>query len=155
MQLILISLVVMLWMGIPASASARNIRLATPVWLFMPVPTALILDSPISTSISPRPRRSISPWHVPLTSAMSPCSTVNAMVVVSPNSVWTMSSTLTFAAAIGSKICAWMPAVLGSPLRLMRPRSGLSAQPTTTMSSMICSSGTISVPTSGFWLWRT
>src|SRR3546814_7868585 len=58
--LTLISLVEIAWMLMPLSASARNIVLATPAWLFIPTPTTLTL----ATLSSDRMRLKIGRAHV-------------------------------------------------------------------------------------------
>ena len=46
--LVLISLVEIIWMLMPSSLSTRNMRLATPTWLRMPMPTMETLQILVS-----------------------------------------------------------------------------------------------------------
>ena len=58
---VLISLVEIIWMLMPSSLSARNILLATPTWLRMPMPTIDTLQILVSPTIVSAPSWA-APW---------------------------------------------------------------------------------------------
>ena len=140
-----------------ASASALNIRWATPVWVRMPTPTTLTLDSSPWYSGAVSAPRSLHSWSTTgRMSCKSPRSTVKLMLaVLSSNTFWMMSSTMMLAPAMSPKIWAATPGRSGTFLIVTRVRSDLRAAPLTTMCSMFGVSAPMIVPGLSFWLLRT
>ena len=118
--LTLISLVEITWMLMDFSARARNIVLATPVWLRMPTPTTLILATlgSTSTSVWPNP-----PW-IAASAAWARGRSVLLMVKVmsvvpSAPMFCTIMSTLTLSSASLPKIAAATPGRSGTRRRVI------------------------------------
>jgi hypothetical protein len=146
--LILISLVVIIWMLMPAWAKASNIVVATPVWVFMPRPTTetLATSGSWATPEAPTDRAAFSTARS--VSARSPESTVKlTSVVPSVATFWTIMSTTICDPAIEWKSEWTTPGRSGTRKTVIRASSLARAAPVTVTPSLrACPSATIQVP---------
>ena len=104
-QLILISLVVIIWMLIPAFARALNIFSATPVCSAIPSPTTETLATASSQVTSVAPTKGSASWTAFWASRSSSLGTVNdTSARDSIPMFWTIISTVIFRSASRLKI---------------------------------------------------
>ena len=152
----LISLVEIACTLMPRSASALNISAATPVWLFMPMPTTEILATLASVMTRLKPilslRSSSSAW-VRASSALGTVK-VTSVSPLSRPTFWMIMSTLIPASPSGVKISATAPGRSGTRVSTTRASFLSCAIPVTVWRSMfsfsmissISASETIIVP---------